>query len=48
VGQAEDETGMGFGGNKLRKLDYVLHEAVSSGADYDRLGARCAANSNGR
>ena len=29
----EDATGLGFGGNKLRKLDYVLHEAVSSGAD---------------
>jgi len=29
----EDLTGVGFGGNKLRKLDYVLHEAVKSGAD---------------
>jgi D-cysteine desulfhydrase family pyridoxal phosphate-dependent enzyme len=29
----EDATGLGFGGNKLRKLDYVLHEAVASGAD---------------
>src|SRR5258708_7718818 len=29
----EDATGLGFGGYKLRKLDYVLHEAVSSGAD---------------
>ena len=29
----EDATGLGFGGNKLRKLDYVLHEAVVSGAD---------------
>src|SRR5215207_1587527 len=29
----EDATGLGFGGNKLRKLDYVLHEAFSSGAD---------------
>lgn len=29
----EDATGLGFGGNKLRKLDYVLHEAVSAGAD---------------
>lgn len=29
----EDLTGVGFGGNKLRKLDYVLHEAVTSGAD---------------
>src|SRR5882757_4298696 len=29
----EDATGLGFGGNKLRKLDYVLHEALSSNAD---------------
>jgi L-cysteate sulfo-lyase len=29
----EDCTGLGFGGNKLRKLDYVLSEAISSGAD---------------
>src|SRR3954464_15335195 len=29
----EDCTGLGFGGNKLRKLDYVLNDAVSSGAD---------------
>jgi hypothetical protein len=29
----EDCTGLGFGGNKLRKLDYVLHEAVRGGAD---------------
>src|SRR6185436_5956299 len=29
----EDATGVGFGGNKLRKLNYVLHEAVASGAD---------------
>jgi len=29
----EDATGLGFGGNKLRKLDYVLHEAMTSGAD---------------
>src|SRR3984893_1288353 len=29
----EDATGLGFGGNKLRKLDYVLHEAFSCGAD---------------
>src|SRR5437870_11747677 len=29
----EDATGLGFGGNKLRKLDYVLHDAVASGAD---------------
>lgn len=29
----EDATGLGFGGNKLRKLDYVLNEALASGAD---------------
>jgi L-cysteate sulfo-lyase len=30
----EDATGFGLGGgNKLRKLDYVLHEAVTAGAD---------------
>jgi L-cysteate sulfo-lyase len=29
----EDCTGDGFGGNKLRKLDYVLPEAVDAGAD---------------
>jgi L-cysteate sulfo-lyase len=29
----EDETGFAFGGNKLRKLDYVLHEAVALKAD---------------
>ena len=29
----EDATGLGFGGNKLSKLDYVLHDAVSSVAD---------------
>ncbi|MBV8651318.1 MAG: D-cysteine desulfhydrase family protein [Alphaproteobacteria bacterium] len=29
----EDATGLGFGGNKLRKLDYVLHEAIVAKAD---------------
>lgn len=29
----EDLTGLGGGGNKLRKLDTVLHEAVAAGAD---------------
>ncbi len=29
----EDCTGLGFGGNKLRKLDYVLSEALSAEAD---------------
>src|SRR3569833_796709 len=29
----EDAIGFGFGGNKLRKLDYVLHDAITQGAD---------------
>lgn len=29
----EDCTGIGLGGNKLRKLDYVLSEAIDAGAD---------------
>jgi L-cysteate sulfo-lyase len=29
----EDCTGIGFGGNKLRKLDYVLQQALAEGAD---------------
>jgi L-cysteate sulfo-lyase len=29
----EDCTGVGLGGNKLRKLDYVLCEAIDAGAD---------------
>src|SRR5262249_34677885 len=29
----EDATGVGFGSNKLRKLDYVLHEAMLGKAD---------------
>lgn len=29
----EDMTGLGFGGNKLRKLDVLLHEALQQGAD---------------
>lgn len=29
----EDCTGVGLGGNKLRKLDYVLSEAIAAGAD---------------
>lgn len=29
----EDCTGVGLGGNKLRKLDYVLREAIDAGAD---------------
>jgi len=29
----DDTTGLGFGGNKLRKLDYVLHAAMVARAD---------------
>src|SRR5213078_1133096 len=29
----EDCTGLGFGGNKLRKLDYVLKKALDEGCD---------------
>jgi L-cysteate sulfo-lyase len=29
----DDATGLGFGGNKLRKLDYVLAEALAANAD---------------
>jgi len=29
----DDCTGLGLGGNKLRKLDYVLKQALESGAD---------------
>src|SRR5881394_34830 len=29
----EDCSGLGFGGNKLRKLDHVLREAIDQGAD---------------
>jgi len=41
----EDATGLGFGGNKLRKLDYVLHEAVSGGADTIVSGGVVQSNS---
>ncbi|MBV9566240.1 MAG: D-cysteine desulfhydrase family protein [Bradyrhizobium sp.] len=41
----EDATGLGFGGNKLRKLDYVLHEAVSRGADTVVSGGVVQSNS---
>jgi L-cysteate sulfo-lyase len=41
----EDETGLGFGGNKLRKLDYVLHEAVAGGADTIVSGGVVQSNS---
>src|SRR5476649_2259222 len=32
-GKREDRTGVGLGGNRLRKLDYVLREAIDAGAD---------------
>lgn len=41
----EDATGLGCGGNKLRKLDYVLHEAVASGADVLISGGVVQSNS---
>jgi L-cysteate sulfo-lyase len=41
----EDAMGLGFGGNKLRKLDYVLYEAVSSGADTVVSGGVVQSNS---
>jgi L-cysteate sulfo-lyase len=41
----EDATGLGFGGNKLRKLDYVLHEAISNGADTIVSGGVVQSNS---
>ena len=41
----EDATGLGFGGNKLRKLDYVLHEALSKGADTIVSGGVVQSNS---
>src|SRR2546430_10737792 len=42
----EDATGLGFGGNKLRKLDYVLHEALSRGADTIVSGGVVQSNSH--
>jgi 1-aminocyclopropane-1-carboxylate deaminase len=41
----EDATGLGFGGNKLRKLDYVLHEAIASKADVLVSGGVVQSNS---
>jgi len=41
----EDVMGLGFGGNKLRKLDYVLHEAVVGGADTIVSGGVVQSNS---
>jgi L-cysteate sulfo-lyase len=41
----EDATGLAFGGNKLRKLDFVLHQAISSGADTIVSGGVVQSNS---
>ena len=41
----DDATGLGFGGNKLRKLDYVLHDAVTNGADTIVSGGVVQSNS---
>jgi L-cysteate sulfo-lyase len=41
----EDATGLGFGGNKLRKLDYVLYDAVTSNADVLVSGGVVQSNS---
>src|SRR5579871_613689 len=41
----EDVMGLGFGGNKLRKLDYVLHEALVRGADTIVSGGVVQSNS---
>jgi L-cysteate sulfo-lyase len=41
----EDATGIGFGGNKLRILDYVLFDAVQSKADVLVSGSVVQSNS---
>jgi len=41
----EDATGLGFGGNKLRKLDYVLHAAIDARADTLVSGGVAQSNS---
>ena len=41
----DDATGLGFGGNKLRKLDYVLHDAILEGADAIVSGGVVQSNS---
>src|SRR4029077_5961827 len=41
----EQATGWGFWGHKLRKLAYVLHEAVSTGADTIVSGGVVQSNS---
>ena len=43
--KGEDATGLGFGGNKLRKLDYVLHEALAGGANTIVSGGVVQSNS---
>ncbi len=41
----EDCSGLGFGGNKLRKLDYVLSQALAQGADTLVSGGVAQSNS---
>ena len=41
----DDLTGLGFGGNKLRKLDHVLHEALAHHADVLVSGGVVQSNS---
>jgi L-cysteate sulfo-lyase len=41
----DEATGLGFGGNKLRKLDYVLYQALASGADTIVSGGVVQSNS---
>ncbi|HEY1723589.1 MAG TPA: D-cysteine desulfhydrase family protein [Magnetospirillaceae bacterium] len=41
----DDATGLGFGGNKLRKLDYVLHDAMAAKADVLVSGGVVQSNS---
>jgi L-cysteate sulfo-lyase len=41
----EDASGLGFGGNKLRKLDYVLQEALAAEADVLVSGGVAQSNS---
>ncbi len=42
----EDCTGFGFGGNKLRKLDFLLAEAIAQGADTLVSGGGVQSNSH--
>lgn len=41
----EDATGLGFGGNKLRKLDFVLQQAIDEGCDTIVSGGVVQSNS---